>query len=66
MERHGVSKPPAATANEFARLVEQEWKAAGPLVADVTALCHQGRFSLEPRSPEYEAGSQIISVAPLR
>jgi transglutaminase-like putative cysteine protease len=48
VERHGVSKPPTATASEFARLVEQEWKAAGPMVADVTALYHQGRFSRTP------------------
>ena len=48
VERHGVSKPPAATASEFARLVEREWKAAGPMVADVTALYHQGRFSRAP------------------
>ena len=48
VEKHGVSKPSAATPNEFARLVEQEWKAAGPMVADVTALYHQGRFSRTP------------------
>jgi hypothetical protein len=48
VERHGVSKPPAATASEFARLVEREWKAAGPMVADVTALYHQGRFGRAP------------------
>jgi hypothetical protein len=48
MERQGVSKPPAATAGEFARLVEQEWKAASPMVAEVTALYHQGRFSRTP------------------
>jgi hypothetical protein len=51
VERHGVSKPPAATASEFARLVEQEWKAAGPMVADVTALYQQGRFSRTPLTP---------------
>ncbi len=49
--RHGLSKPPAATASEFVRLVEQEWKAAGPMVADVTALYHQGRFSRTPLTP---------------
>jgi hypothetical protein len=48
LERHGVSKPSAATPGEFARLVEQEWKAAGPMVVDVTALYHQGRFSRTP------------------
>jgi transglutaminase-like putative cysteine protease len=48
VERHGVSKPPTATASEFARLVEREWKAAGPMVADVTALYHQGRFGRAP------------------
>jgi hypothetical protein len=48
VERHGVSKPPAATASEFARLVEREWKAAGPMVADVTAVYNQGRFSRVP------------------
>ncbi|MBK5281178.1 MAG: DUF3488 domain-containing protein [Nitrospiraceae bacterium] len=51
VERHGVSKPPAATASEFARLVEQKWKAAGPMVADVTALYHQGRFGRNPLTP---------------
>ncbi|NWF71613.1 MAG: DUF3488 domain-containing protein [Nitrospirae bacterium] len=48
VERHGVRKPPAATASEFARLVELEWKAAGPMVADVTAVYNQGRFSRAP------------------
>lgn len=48
VERHGVSKPPSATASEFARLVEWKWKAAGPMVADVTALYHQGRYSRTP------------------
>lgn len=48
VERHGVRKPPSATANEFAKLVEREWKAAGPMVADVTALYHQGRYSRTP------------------
>jgi transglutaminase-like putative cysteine protease len=52
VERHGVSKPSSATPNEFARLVEQEWKAAGPMVADVTALYHQGRFSRTPLTPD--------------
>ena len=48
VEKRGVSKPPATTASEFARLVEQEWKAAGPMVTEVTALYHQGRFSRTP------------------
>jgi hypothetical protein len=52
VERHGVSKPSSATPNEFARLVEQEWRAAGPMVADVTALYHQGRFSRTPLTPD--------------
>ena len=51
VERHGVSKPPAATASEFARLVEQEWQSAGPTVAEVTAIYHQGRFSRTPLTP---------------
>jgi transglutaminase-like putative cysteine protease len=51
MERHGVSKSPTATASEFSRLVEQKWKAAGPIVANVTALYHQGRFSHTPLTP---------------
>jgi transglutaminase-like putative cysteine protease len=51
VERQGVRKPPAATASEFARLVEQEWEAAGPLVADLTTLYHQGRFSRTPLTP---------------
>jgi hypothetical protein len=48
VERHGVSKPPSSTASEFARLVERKWKVAGPMVADVTALYHQGRYSQTP------------------
>jgi transglutaminase-like putative cysteine protease len=52
VERHGVSKPSTATPNEFVRLVEQEWKAGGPMVADVTALYHQGRFSRTPLTPD--------------
>jgi hypothetical protein len=52
MERHGVNKPSAATASEFARLVEREWEAAGPMVADVIALYHQGRFSRTPLTPD--------------
>jgi len=48
VERHGVSKPPSSTASEFAKLVEQKWKVAGPMVADVTALYHQGRYSRTP------------------
>ena len=52
VERRGMRKPPAATASEFARLVEQEWAAAAPMVADVTALYHQGRFSRSPLTPE--------------
>jgi hypothetical protein len=52
VEKQGVNKPPTATANEFARLVEQEWKAAAPMVADVIALYHQGRFSQTPLTPD--------------
>ena len=48
VERHGVIKPPSSTASEFARLVEQKWKVASPMVADVTALYHQGRYSRTP------------------
>jgi protein-glutamine gamma-glutamyltransferase len=48
VERRGLCKPPSATASEFARLVEREWKAAGPMVADVIALYHQGRYSRTP------------------
>jgi hypothetical protein len=51
VERHGVSKPPSVTASEFAKLVEREWKAAAPIVATVTALYHQGRFSRTPLTP---------------
>ena len=52
LEKHGVNKPPTATASEFARLVEQEWKSAGPIVADVITLYHQGRFSRTPLTPD--------------
>jgi hypothetical protein len=52
VEKHGVNKPPTATASEFARLVEQEWKSAGPIVADVITLYHQGRFSRTPLTPD--------------
>jgi protein-glutamine gamma-glutamyltransferase len=48
VERQGIKKSPAATAEEFSRLVEQTWKAASPMVVDVTALYHQGRFSRIP------------------
>src|SRR5205085_184784 len=48
VERRGLSKPPSATASEFARLVEREWQAAGPIVADIIALYHQGRYSRTP------------------
>jgi len=51
VERQGVSKPPFATASEFVRLVEQDWKEAGPIVANITALYHQGRFSRTPLTP---------------
>ncbi|OGW52292.1 MAG: hypothetical protein A2V62_03425 [Nitrospirae bacterium RBG_19FT_COMBO_58_9] len=61
VERHGLSKPPAATASEFARLVEQKWAAAGPMVADVTALYHQGRFSRIPLTQDelFRAAQQV-------
>jgi protein-glutamine gamma-glutamyltransferase len=48
VERQGVNKSPSDTASEFARLVEREWQAAGPMVADVIALYHQGRYSRTP------------------
>lgn len=51
-EKYGVNKPPTATASEFARLVEQEWKSAGPIVTDVITLYHQGRFSRTPLTPD--------------
>ncbi|HEY6262672.1 MAG TPA: DUF3488 and transglutaminase-like domain-containing protein [Nitrospiraceae bacterium] len=51
LEKQGMRKPPAATANEFSKLVEREWKTAGPIVADVTALYQQGRFSQIPITP---------------
>jgi transglutaminase-like putative cysteine protease len=51
VERQGVSKPPFATASEFVRLVQQDWKEAGPIVANITALYHQGRFSRTPLTP---------------
>jgi len=38
-------------SREFVKLVEQEWKAAGPMVANVTALYLQGRFSRTPLTP---------------
>jgi|SRR6266850_7339925 len=44
-------QPRTITASEYARLVEQEWKAAGPMVANVTALYLQGRFSRTPLTP---------------
>ena len=51
LDRHGLKKPPAATAGEFSKLIERDWKAASPIVADVTALYHQGRFSQTPLTP---------------
>ena len=45
-------QPRTATASEFVKLVEQEWKAAGSMVAHVAALYHhQGRFSRTPLTP---------------
>jgi protein-glutamine gamma-glutamyltransferase len=51
LDRHGMKKPPAVTASEFSKLIERDWKAASPMVADVTALYHQGRFSRTPLTP---------------
>ncbi|MCX5722576.1 MAG: DUF3488 and transglutaminase-like domain-containing protein [Nitrospirae bacterium] len=48
LEKQGLSKPPSATAREFAGLVEQEWHAAGHLVTGVTTLYQQGRFGRAP------------------
>jgi protein-glutamine gamma-glutamyltransferase len=52
VEKRGVNKPRTATASEFARLIEREWKAASPMVADVIALYQQGRFSRTPLTPD--------------
>ncbi len=52
VEKYGVNKPRTATASEFARLIELEWKAASPMVADVIALYQQGRFSRTPLTPD--------------
>ena len=65
VEKHGVNKPPTATASEFARLVEREWEAAGPMVADVIALYHQGRFSRTPLTPD-ELSRAVEQVARLQ
>ncbi|HXT68025.1 MAG TPA: DUF3488 and transglutaminase-like domain-containing protein [Nitrospiraceae bacterium] len=51
LDRHGMKKPPAATASEFSKLIERDWRAASPIVADVTALYYQGRFSQTPLTP---------------
>ncbi|HKO30062.1 MAG TPA: DUF3488 and transglutaminase-like domain-containing protein [Nitrospiraceae bacterium] len=51
LERHGMKKSPASTASEFSKLVERDWKAAGPMVADMTALYYQGRFGRTPLTP---------------
>lgn len=48
LEKQGLRKHPSATAREFAGFVEQEWQAAGPLVAGITTLYQQGRFSRTP------------------
>ena len=52
LEKKGMAKLPAVTAAEFSRQVERKWEAAGPVVADVTALYYQGRFSRVPLLPE--------------
>ena len=52
LEKKGMAKLPAVTAAEFSRQVERKWEAAGPVVADVTALYYQGRFSRIPLLPE--------------
>lgn len=51
LDRHGMKKSPAATPSEFSKLIERDWKPASPIVADVTALYHQGRFSQTPLTP---------------
>jgi hypothetical protein len=70
-ERNGLGKPPAATACEFVRLVQREWATAGPLVADITALYQQGRFSQTPlnqdelsRAAERVSRLQSLARAP--
>ena len=65
VEKHGVNKPSTATASEFARLVEQQWKSAGPIVADVITLYHQGRFSRTPLTPD-ELSRAVEQVARLQ
>jgi len=67
VEKHGVNKPPTATASEFARLIEQEWKSAGPIVADVITLYHQGRFSRTPLTPDElsRAAEQVVRLQSL-
>ncbi len=44
IERHGIAKPQNATPQEFLRLVQQQWAAAGELVATITELYCRGRF----------------------
>jgi hypothetical protein len=51
LDRQGIKKLPAVTAGEFSKLIERDWKAASPMVADVTALYQQGRFSRTPLTP---------------
>lgn len=52
VSRRGVMKSPAATPSEFLKQVEHEWTIAGPLVAGITALYYQGRFSKTPLTAE--------------
>ena len=44
IERNGIAKPQNATPQEFLRLVQQQWAAAGALVETITELYCRGRF----------------------
>ena len=44
IERHGIAKPQNATPQEFLRLVQQQWAAAGAPVETITELYCRGRF----------------------
>lgn len=52
LSRQGLVKQATSTPAEFLKQVEREWAMAGPLVARITTLYQQGRFSQTPLTAE--------------
>ena len=51
-KRQGLTRPVAATPQEFAQQIRQRWAAAVPVVAGFTELYCRGRFSRHPLTPD--------------